>query len=70
MKRVRHYRAGEYEIICEGIDEATLEPVIVYKSLYAAKDFAAGTIWVRRKKIFDEMVEFEGKQVPRFTIIS
>ncbi len=59
--RYRHYGGGLYEIVCE----ARLEPdpsvtMMVYRSE------ADGTIWTRPKDVFFEMVEHEGKMVPRF----
>ncbi len=59
--RYRHYKGGLYEFVCE----ARLEPepsvtMMVYRSE------ADGTIWTRRKDVFFEMVEHEGRQVPRF----
>lgn len=58
--KYRHYKGGIYEFVCE----ARLEPepdvtMMVYKG-------ADGTIWTRRKDVFLEMVEHEGKMVPRF----
>ncbi len=59
--RYRHYKGGLYELICE----ARLEPdptvmMMVYRSE------ADGTVWTRPKEVFFEMVEHEGKSVPRF----
>lgn len=58
--KYRHYKSGIYEVICE----ARLEPdpdvtMMVYKG-------TDGTIWARPKAVFFEMVEHEGKKVPRF----
>lgn len=59
--KYRHYKGGVYEFVCE----ARLEPdpsvtMMVYRS------HADGTIWTRPKEVFFEMVEHEGRQVPRF----
>jgi hypothetical protein len=29
----RHYKGGMYEMICLGVEEATLKPVVIYKPL-------------------------------------
>jgi hypothetical protein len=58
--KYRHYKGGIYEIVCE----ARLEPEPeVTMMVYRGTD---GTIWTRRKDVFMEMVEHEGRQVPRF----
>lgn len=63
--KYRHYKGGIYELVCE----AKLEPdpaviMMVYRSM------ADGVIWTRPKAVFFEMVEHEGKQVPRFAPIT
>jgi hypothetical protein len=55
----RHYKGGLYELVCEATLEADHTPVIVYRA-------ANGTVWVRPKSVFFELVEVDGKQVPRF----
>jgi hypothetical protein len=57
--RYRHYKGGLYEFICEATIEADLTTVVVYRA-------ANGTVWVRPKDVFFEMVEVDGTQVPRF----
>lgn len=62
--KYRHYKGGIYEIVCE----ARLEPEPeVTMMVYRGTD---GTIWARRKDVFFEMVEHEGKMVQRFTPLS
>jgi hypothetical protein len=55
----RHYKGGLYELVCEATLEADHTPVIVYRA-------ANGTVWVRPKTVFFELVDVDGKQVPRF----
>jgi hypothetical protein len=55
----RHYKGGLYELVCEATLEADHTPVIVYRA-------ANGTVWVRPKSVFFELVDVDGKQVPRF----
>lgn len=67
----RHYKTGgDYELVGFGRIEATLEEVVFYKSLQASKGFPAGTVWVRPITSFLETTEFEGKTIPRFTIVA
>ena len=55
----RHYKGGLYELVCEATLEADLSPMIIYR----AHD---GSIWARPKSVFFEIVEVDGKRVPRF----
>lgn len=58
--KYRHYKGGIYEIICEARLES--DPgitMIVYKS-------EDGLIWTRPGDVFFELVQHEGKTVPRF----
>lgn len=55
----RHYKGGLYELVCEATLESDHTPLIVYRA-------ANGTVWVRPRQVFFELVEVEGRQVPRF----
>lgn len=55
----RHYKGGLYELVCEATLESDLTHLIVYRA-------ANGTVWVRPRDVFFEMVEVDGRQVPRF----
>jgi hypothetical protein len=55
----RHYKGGLYELVCEATLESDLTPMIVYRA-------ANGTVWIRPKAVFFELVEVDGQQVPRF----
>ena len=50
----RHYKGGEYEVIAVALDEATHEPMVVYKSLQESGEFPVGTVWVRPQDEFEE----------------
>jgi hypothetical protein len=55
----RHYKGGLYEFVCEATLESDHTPLIVYRA-------ANGTVWVRPKSVFFELLDVDGKQVPRF----
>lgn len=55
----RHYKGGLYEFVCEATLESDHTPMIVYRA-------ANGTVWCRPKHVFFELVDVDGKQVPRF----
>jgi hypothetical protein len=63
MTEYRHYKGGVYELVCTAILESDPEvQMVVYKA-------ANGTIWTRPSNIFFELVEFQGQQIPRFSLI-
>ncbi len=55
----RHYKGGVYDFVCEATLEADHTPLIIYRA-------ANGTVWARPKHVFFEMVEVDGRQLPRF----
>lgn len=65
LGRYRHYKGNEYEVIGVAKHSETLEELVVYRALYG--DYS---LWVRPKAMFEEMVEVNGKKVPRFQLIT
>lgn len=62
MRRFKHYRRGTvYEVICEAVWEPTETAVFVYR------DTDSGKVWVRPQADFFELVNDEGRDVPRFS---
>ena len=59
--RYRHYKEKDYEVLYLARHSETEELMVVYRALYG--DFG---IWVRPASMFNEMVEAEGVQIPRF----
>ncbi len=57
--RYRHYKGGLYELVCEATLEADHTPVMVYRG-------EDGAVWVRPKQAFFELVDLDGRRVPRF----
>jgi len=58
--RYRHYKGGIYEHVCDAILESDPSvTMVVYRA-------ANGTIWTRPRTVFFELVEVDGRQVPRF----
>ncbi len=64
LGKYRHFKGGEYEVLCVGRDSETLEEVVVYRALYGER-----AVWVRPLKMWTERVERDGKTTPRFTYI-
>lgn len=63
--RYRHYKGKDYEVIGIARHSETEEPLVVYRTLYG--DFS---LWVRPLAMWNECVEVEGRQVPRFARMS
>ena len=62
--RYRHFKGNEYEVLYIGKDSETAEPVVIYRALYGDN-----SVWVRPTKMWNEIVERDGKAYKRFTYI-
>jgi hypothetical protein len=60
----KYYKGNEYKVIALGRIEETLESAVVYQALAGDQD-----IWVRTQKNFQETVEIDGSQQPRFEFV-
>ncbi len=61
LGRFRHYKGGEYEVLCMARHSETEEKLVVYRQL----DKDTGW-WVRPHAMFFEDIEHEGRLRPRF----
>lgn len=59
MGKYEHYKGGVYEVIGVASHSETLEKMVVYRH-------DDGELWVRPLAMFREMVEVNGKKIPRF----
>ena len=64
--KYQHSKGNHYKVIGIAKHSETLEEFVVYAALY---DNPRSKLWVRPAKMFTEMVEIEGKKVPRFKYI-
>jgi hypothetical protein len=62
--RYRHYKGNEYTVLGVARHSETLEEQVVYRQEYGDKE-----LWVRPAAMFAENVVFEGRTLPRFTIL-
>lgn len=62
--RYRHFKGNEYRVVGIAKHSESLEPMVVYQALYGE-----GGLWVRPAFMWNEIVERDGKQFPRFTYI-
>lgn len=61
----QHYKGSLYQVIALARHSETLEELVVYQSLY--QPFA---LWVRPKGMFNQIIEYQGKNIHRFEYIS
>ncbi len=59
--RYRHFKGGEYELICLAKDTETSEELVIYREVGGE-----GRIWARPSAIFYQYVERDGRTMPRF----
>ena len=62
----RHYKGAEYLAIGLAREDETDETVVVYTRLYARDGLPMST---RRLSKWNEMVELDGRRVPRFQYV-
>lgn len=60
----QHYKGAYYQVMGVARHEETHEPLVIYQSLYG--DFA---LWARRQEVFENVVEINGEEIPRFKFI-
>jgi hypothetical protein len=59
--RYRHYKGREYIVVGVARHSETEEPLVVYR-----QDYGDRGLWARPLPMFVELVEADGRQVPRF----
>ncbi len=60
--KYRHYKGNDYLVLHIAKHSETLEDYVVYQALYGEMG-----IWIRPLSMFEEMVDFHGEIVERFT---
>ena len=61
LGRYRHFKGNEYEVVGVAKDSETMEEVVVYRALYGECG-----LWVRPAEMFAEIIERDGRTMPRF----
>ena len=59
--KYRHFKGGEYEVLYLAKHSETEEELVVYRALYGEQG-----VWVRPAAMWNELVEKDGRMVPRF----
>jgi hypothetical protein len=62
--RYRHYKGREYTVLGVARHSETLEDLVVYRQEYGDHG-----LWVRPATMFTEMVDVDGRSVPRFRLL-
>lgn len=63
----RHSKKGTlYRVIGTAAHSETLEPMVVYEALYENPE---SKLWIRPAAMFEEIIELDGKKVPRFVFV-
>lgn len=62
--KYRHFKGNLYEVIGIANHSETMEPMVVYRALYGE-----GGLWVRPAAMWNEFVDKNGYQGPRFQFI-
>lgn len=57
----QHYKGNQYEVIGIAQHSETLEPMVIYRAMYGAREF-----WVRPLELFLENVTINDAKQPRF----
>ncbi len=62
--KYRHFKGREYQLLFVATHSETLEPMVVYRALYAEQG-----LWVRPAAMWTEQVQRDGYCGPRFQYI-
>ena len=60
----KHFKGNLYQVIEVATHSETREQLVVYRTLYGDS-----SMWVRPLTMFQETVEVDGQQVPRFSFV-
>lgn len=69
LGRYEHYKGKQYEVIGFATHSESLEELVIYKALYYSEGFGDNALWARPEMMFFEMVNIDGKEIPRFRYI-
>lgn len=60
----KHYKGNEYRVLAIATHSETLEKMVVYQALYGEYG-----IWVRPISMWNELVDVNGVETPRFKFL-
>ena len=59
--KYRHFKGNEYEVLFVARHSETMEEMVVYRARYGER-----AVWVRPAAMWNEIVEKDGRSLPRF----
>ena len=62
--KYRHFKGNEYELVDIALHSETMEPMVVYRALYGQQG-----LWVRPAAMWNEHIDRDGYQGPRFQYV-
>lgn len=62
--RYRHYKGRDYVVIGVARHSETEESFVVYR-----QDYGDRALWIRPQQMFEETIETDGQNVPRFDYV-
>lgn len=65
LGRYRHFKGKDYTVLGVARHSETGEELVVYRHEYGDH-----SLWVRPLAMFLEVVEIDGKEIPRFQLIA
>lgn len=66
LGKYQHFKGNFYNVIGVAKHSETMEEFVVYEALYDNPD---GKLWIRPKEMFLEIIERDGKTMPRFRFV-
>lgn len=64
--KYKHYKGFIVEVIGTALHSETLEEMIIYRHKTTVEGYGKAELWARPAKMWNEMVEWEGKKLRRF----
>lgn len=65
-----HYKGKKYKILGTARHSETLQMCVIYQALYDSAQFGSHPVWVRPLEMFLETILIDGKEQPRFRLVS
>jgi hypothetical protein len=61
--RYQHYKGDFYRVVALAFEEASMEIIVVYQA-----DYGRRITFTRPLAVWDESVQWQGEQIPRFRL--
>jgi hypothetical protein len=69
----KHYKGQLYQVLGLGLHTETQEAMVMYTACYETPElestFGPKPVFLRPKKMFEEVIDWKGKKVPRFQLV-